>query len=1505
MLIVSSAYIALQIPTFQTFVGKKVLNSLNENIEGEINFDNLYLVLFNKVIINNASIKTSDGDTLFQSERIAISFNPATLLGEEINVSSLLIKNGYFKLHTDSLGQNNLSKLFPAQNADNENVIKVEADTLSEADNLNSALCISLKKLNIENFAFQMVNESAKTSNNYPHVIDWNDLSISNINVNANRVRFCDSLTANITDITLSEKSGFNLNTLSGKLVYNKEGVRIDNLNIKDDFSDIRTKYFSMKFRSAEDFSDFLNRVELGIDMDNTFFDFNTLSFFTPGLEKNKLKLYASGEMTGTISDLQSKSIKARSWTGESQLEISASMIGLPNADETMVSFNIKNCKTTTNDIAKIVGSLNNRAANKAIAGLAPNHVFTFNGSLDGFFEDFVAYGDLTSDIGSVHIDMLMTNDSEKNLFNFLGNMSSDNFNLGEFLNVNNLGELTMNTSISAITSPIATRSSLNIDTIVIERLNFNNYNYSNISGLGKLANSEFNGLIKSEDENLQFLFHGLLNVSKRSQVSNYNFNLWLSHADLHALNFDKRDTSIVSFRTSAKLRHSKDGSLSGNVDISNLSLTNHIKEHKIGKINLGFTSKEGNYTMKLTSPLANARYSGERPVTTFISDIQRLTVDKELNRLTNSTKFDSNIGNKYSLNLTTGDIGLISSFFISDLYVAPESTLKLSVSDKDQVNLNVKSDLIAIKSNIINKLDIQINNPEEQIAAKINSELLKIGGISLDNNRIGVKIDDNNLKLDYKFSNNDTFNNSGDINIEASIPDTLASNYKYLINTELSKINLQGESWTINPTAISIKDKFIDIDNLVINNQGQSVKVDGVISSSQRDSLKVDINHLNLNILNTLLTSMPDAKISGELNGDATLFGLLGDMGILLDIKGKEISLFSKPLGDLDINTSLDRDYNRFNINILNSLDGRTPISANGYFSNDDKRLNIQSKFDKFSIDYFKPLATSVFSDLRGELSGDIDIYGKLDEIELKSDNGYLSNTGLTIDFTNVPYTLNGPFTIDEKGIHFKNIDIADQYGNKGYVGGGVAINHFKNIEFNTLINVNNTLVINNNETISPSFYGRAFGTGRARIVGPLSKLLLDVNVTTENNSALHVPLSGSTQTSQSLLTFVNVEEIKNKSNPLDSILLLNNRPKNSSELEIRIKANATPQAEVMLEINKDAGDIIKARGSGIVDVVINESKGIFDIKGDYTIDEGSYNFVFMGLASKEFTVNPGGVIKFNGDIMDSDLNLTANYRTKASIEILIAESSSVGTRRNVDCGITATGKLSNPSLKFSIDIPDLDPTTKARVESALNTEDKVLKQVIALLLSGGFLPDEQSGIINNTTLLYSNASDIIANQVNTIFRQLEIPLDLSFNYQPGENQRDIFDVALSAQLFNNRVTINGNIGNKEYLTTNNSSDLAGDIDVEIKIDKNGKFRVTLFSHSADQFSNYLDQTQRNGVGLVYQEEFDTFGELFRKIFWSKERRERYEQQKRQEQLDAYLRTLGQNSERSTSINP
>lgn len=139
---------------------------------------------------------------------------------------------------------------------------------------------------------------------------------------------------------------------------------------------------------------------------------------------------------------------------------------------------------------------------------------------------------------------------------------------------------------------------------------------------------------------------------------------------------------------------------------------------------------------------------------------------------------------------------------------------------------------------------------------------------------------------------------------------------------------------------------------------------------------------------------------------------------------------------------------------------------------------------------------------------------------------------------------------------------------------------------------------------------------------------------------------------------------------------------------------------------------------------------------------------------------------------------------------------------------------------------------------------------------------------------MLYSNVTEMLANQLSNIFQKLNIPLDLGLNYQPNEKGNDIFDVAVSTQLFNNRVVVNGSVGNKQY-NTSGTQDVVGDLDIEIKLDRSGSFRLNVFSHSADSYTNFLDNSQRNGVGLTYQTEFNSFGQFVKNIFSNKEKRQ------------------------------
>lgn len=200
--------------------------------------------------------------------------------------------------------------------------------------------------------------------------------------------------------------------------------------------------------------------------------------------------------------------------------------------------------------------------------------------------------------------------------------------------------------------------------------------------------------------------------------------------------------------------------------------------------------------------------------------------------------------------------------------------------------------------------------------------------------------------------------------------------------------------------------------------------------------------------------------------------------------------------------------------------------------------------------------------------------------------------------------------------------------------------------------------------------------------------------------------------------------------------------------------------------------------------------------------------------------------------------------------------------------CRLNVTGKISNPQLSFGIDIPDLDPTTETLVRSELNTEDKVQKQFLALITTGSFLPSAQSGITNTlgSSFIFSNLTNLASGQITNMLRNAGIPLDVGVGYAQNEEGKDIVDLNVSTQFFGNRVIVSGSLGNRKYSTTS-SDNVVGDIDIEVKLDKSGQLRTKLFSHSADDYTNYLDNTQRSGAGISYQKEFNTFREFFRSL--------------------------------------
>ena len=115
----------------------------------------------------------------------------------------------------------------------------------------------------------------------------------------------------------------------------------------------------------------------------------------------------------------------------------------------------------------------------------------------------------------------------------------------------------------------------------------------------------------------------------------------------------------------------------------------------------------------------------------------------------------------------------------------------------------------------------------------------------------------------------------------------------------------------------------------------------------------------------------------------------------------------------------------------------------------------------------------------------------------------------------------------------------------------------------------------------------------------------------------------------------------------------------------------------------------------------------------------------------------------------------------------------------------------------------------------------------------------------------------------------QISKDFDIGVNYRPGDQltPREL-ELALSTQLFDNRVTIDGAVGMNSYSDATQPTQIIGDVLVEVKITEDGRFRFKAFNRTNSVgdmlISNYSHYTQ--GVGIVFRKEFNKLGDLLKR---------------------------------------
>jgi hypothetical protein len=256
-----------------------------------------------------------------------------------------------------------------------------------------------------------------------------------------------------------------------------------------------------------------------------------------------------------------------------------------------------------------------------------------------------------------------------------------------------------------------------------------------------------------------------------------------------------------------------------------------------------------------------------------------------------------------------------------------------------------------------------------------------------------------------------------------------------------------------------------------------------------------------------------------------------------------------------------------------------------------------------------------------------------------------------------------------------------------------------------------------------------------------------------------------------------------------------------------------------------------------------------------------------------KPFNIEQGGTITWNGNPLEAIIDIQATYKVKAALyPLLLLEDPEYKNRIPIECRLFLTDKLMSPNIVYDIYLPNADQDTRSKVYNALNSDEEKSKQFLSLLVLNSFTNTNTSTNTGTSSIGYNAAGvtgiEFLSNQLSRMLSQASKDFDIGFNYRPSDAvTTQQIEVALSTQLLNDRVIINGNFdaGGTQVESKNAKNIVEGE--VEVKLTNNGKLRAKAYNHANDNLTNELSPYTQ-GVGISYKEDFNSFSELLKHYY-------------------------------------
>ncbi len=730
----------------------------------------------------------------------------------------------------------------------------------------------------------------------------------------------------------------------------------------------------------------------------------------------------------------------------------------------------------------------------------------------------------------------------------------------------------------------------------------------------------------------------------------------------------------------------------------------------------------------------------------------------------------------------------------------------------------------------------------------------------------------------------------SGEVNLSAGFRREASSQLVSKIDINKSHLVFNDSTWVIYPASVLVEDKRVTVNDIHIGRTGQYVKIGGIASDRPDDVLSLKLRDISLDYVFETL-DIPNVAFGGVATGDFYMSQLFTPEPHLEtpNLHVEDFSYNHAPFGNADIVSRWDNENKGVSINATVYQPNSRITTVDGAIYPMAEALDFRFKADKLNVKFMKPYMEAFTSEVDGFASGEARLFGTFKYIDMTGDI-WAEDLKLKLDFTNTYYTTTDSIHLTPGRISFNDAVLRDRDGHTARLDGWVTHKFFKEPEFEFRISdARDFLCFNITEKLNPVWYGTVYCNGGALIKGVPGFIDMNINISTAPKSEFTFVLTDSEAASEyTFMTFhdrdaitgdllLSVEDphaaaIKRMREYFAS---LQQQDDNPSVYRINLQLDANPNGEMILVMDPEGGDRIRARGNGNLRIEYNSADDDMRMFGTYTLSQGSYNFTLQDIIIKDFTIKPGSSISFQGDPLKANLDIAAVYAVNANLsdldESFLQDRELTRTNVPVHALLKVTGDMQQPDIDFDLEFPTLTQDTYRKVKSIVSTEDMMNRQIIYLLaLNRFYTPDYMGGTTKGNELV-SVASSTISSQLASMLGQLSDNWTIAPNFRSdrGDFSDMEVDLALSSYLLNNRLLFNGNFGYRDNAMNNNS--FIGDFDIEYLLNKSGNIRLKAYNRYNDQNYYLRSALTTQGVGVVFMRDFD---DIF--SFWKRWRRKR-----------------------------